>query len=356
MNSTQSTSIKALVLDLVRQAWNDEQASIAAIPEAGRRDATEMIAHIAAWRQRHAEKLATVVRGETPPVWTDMEVVNRLNAESARETQRLDWSQALDRSRSAYAALVAQIERLSEDELADAHRYPALGGEALWPETLGNGFWHPYTHLLEFARRRSDAARLAQLQDARIAAQERVLATQAARGVPEREQVGDTYNLACLYALAGHPAQAMETLRAALALRPDLALHARQDEDFASLGEDPRFQALVSGAAQPELVGAGELHRRLGNAEEPYVVDVRDPAEFAAGHVRGARNIPLGELDNRLGEIPSDRLVVTYCNMYHRGSSRGERAAALLAARGRTARALDGGYPGWRSAGLPVEE
>ncbi len=42
--------------------------------------------------------------------------------------------------------------------------------------------------------------------------------------------------------------------------------------------------------------------------------------------------------------------------MFHRGTSRGERAASLLAQNGLDARALDGGYPGWKAAGLPVEE
>ncbi len=42
--------------------------------------------------------------------------------------------------------------------------------------------------------------------------------------------------------------------------------------------------------------------------------------------------------------------------MFHRGMSRGERAASLLTQSGFDARALDGGYPGWKQAGLPVEE
>ena len=59
------------------------------------------------------------------------------------------------------------------------------------------------------------------------------------------------------------------------------------------------------------------------------IVDVRSPAEYAAGHVPDAINIPVDELEARQSEIFQDRPVVTYCNMYHPGSSRGERAAAL---------------------------
>ena len=81
--------------------------------------------------------------------------------------------------------------------------------------------------------------------------------------------------------------------------------------------------------------------------EAPTIIDVRSPEEYAEGHVLGAMNIPIDEVEQRLDEVPQDRPVVTYCNMYHPGSSRGERAAALLQAMGFEATALNGGYPGW---------
>ncbi|HEY8742104.1 MAG TPA: rhodanese-like domain-containing protein, partial [Chloroflexota bacterium] len=78
-------------------------------------------------------------------------------------------------------------------------------------------------------------------------------------------------------------------------------------------------------------------------------------AEYAAGHLPDARHLPADELEQRLGELPSDRPVVTYCTMRHRGASRSERAAALLRERGYDARALDGGLPAWQAAGGTVE-
>jgi rhodanese-related sulfurtransferase len=98
-----------------------------------------------------------------------------------------------------------------------------------------------------------------------------------------------------------------------------------------------------------------ELSSRLGRAEAPTVIDVRGDDEYVAGHVRGALHIPLDELDEHLAEIPQDRPVVTYCNMRHRGDSRGERAAELLREQGYEATALDGGYPAWAAGGNPVE-
>ena len=78
------------------------------------------------------------------------------------------------------------------------------------------------------------------------------------------------------------------------------------------------------------------------------VVDVRSQEEFDAGHVTGAVHVPIEELESRLAELPADQPVVTYCNMFHPGTSRGERAAALLAERGFDAVVLEGGYPAWR--------
>lgn len=105
-----------------------------------------------------------------------------------------------------------------------------------------------------------------------------------------------------------------------------------------------------------ELISPQELNERLGAELKPVVVDVRQPEEYAAGHVAGALNMPLDLLPGQLASLPADRLIVTYCNMYHRGTSRGERAAALLREKDFFARTLDGGYPAWKAAGLSVEE
>jgi rhodanese-related sulfurtransferase len=104
-----------------------------------------------------------------------------------------------------------------------------------------------------------------------------------------------------------------------------------------------------------ELITASKLRQDEARGEGPTLIDVRAPEEFAAGHLPGARNIPADEVARHLAEIPRDRPVVTYCNMRHRGTSRGERAAELLRASGYQARALEGGFPGWQSAGNPVE-
>lgn len=82
------------------------------------------------------------------------------------------------------------------------------------------------------------------------------------------------------------------------------------------------------------------------------VVDVRAPGEWEAGHLPGVVNIPLGELPERLAEIPADRPVVLHCQ----GGGRSSIAASLLQARGLAdAVNLAGGFTAWRAAGLPIE-
>ncbi|ACO47513.2 rhodanese-like domain-containing protein [Deinococcus deserti] len=94
-----------------------------------------------------------------------------------------------------------------------------------------------------------------------------------------------------------------------------------------------------------------ELNTLNSSRKAPVTVDVRSSEEFEAGHVDGALNIPITDLPQRLGELPKDRPVVTYCNMFHPGASRGEKAAAQLLELGFDAGVLEGGYPAWKDAG-----
>ncbi len=83
------------------------------------------------------------------------------------------------------------------------------------------------------------------------------------------------------------------------------------------------------------------------------VLDVRPAEEFAAGHIRGAINVPVTELRKRLNEIPRGQEVVAYCRGPY--CLLAFEAVAELRRRGRKARRLEDGFPEWRSAGLPVD-
>ena len=84
------------------------------------------------------------------------------------------------------------------------------------------------------------------------------------------------------------------------------------------------------------------------------VLDVRPPEEFAAGHVPGAVNIPIHELERRLAELPKRKEVVAYCRGPYCLMSYD--AVQLLRQRGLKARRLQDGLPEWRLAGLPTSD
>ena len=81
------------------------------------------------------------------------------------------------------------------------------------------------------------------------------------------------------------------------------------------------------------------------------ILDVREPFEFDAGAISGARHIPLDQLPLRLSELDSTAEVLAVC----RTGARSEIAAHWLSSRGFTVHNLDGGLQAWLAAGLPVE-
>lgn len=125
-----------------------------------------------------------------------------------------------------------------------------------------------------------------------------------------------------------------------------------RDLGDARLAEIDRLTRMhLGGRSQLEAVDAETLVRRLGR-NDVIVLDVRPGEEFRAGHIPGARSMPIAELAERLQELPRDRDVVAYCRGPYCIFS--DEAVALLRAHGFHARRLALGLPDWRSAGLPV--
>ena len=91
---------------------------------------------------------------------------------------------------------------------------------------------------------------------------------------------------------------------------------------------------------------------QLSRAGAVTVLDVRPEDEFALGHVAGALNIPLRELEARLDELDPSQEIIAYCRSHYCVLS--YEAVATLRTRGFKARRLEEGLPEWRAAGLPV--
>ena len=167
----------------------------------------------------------------------------------------------------------------------------------------------------------------------------------------------------------GNASQHLQQLRRAglLASRRDgkQVLYRLKDEAIVSLLADLRriaernlaeVQSVLSGyfhdrdslepVSREELVG----RMRTGSV---IVLDVRPEGEYDAGHLPGARNIPLGELKKKLSGLPRNQEIVAYCRGPYCILS--FEAVAILRDRGYTAHRLEDGLPEWRAAGLPVE-
>ena len=93
----------------------------------------------------------------------------------------------------------------------------------------------------------------------------------------------------------------------------------------------------------------------LINREDAYVIDVREPAEYGAGHVLGAKNIPLARLAASGADLAKRKAkpVIVYCES---GERAGKAAAALKQQGFARVATLSGGMKAWRDAGLPVEK
>ncbi len=183
------------------------------------------------------------------------------------------------------------------------------------------------------------------------------LLAQAPRTVDELARASDqsaantSQHLQALHA-AGLVTRTREgtSVRYALADDQVLALWlALRDVSVVRLAEVERAAREYLGG-EVDAIGRDELLARMRSGEV-VLVDVRPSEEFEAGHIDGARSVPLEELESRLAGLPADREVVAYC----RGPlcAYAHEAVRSLRAAGREARRLEEGWPEWRLANGP---
>lgn len=109
-------------------------------------------------------------------------------------------------------------------------------------------------------------------------------------------------------------------------------------------------------AAKPITLTVDNIKRRLDSGQRPALIDLRDAADFTSetGHIPGAVNIPMPELEKRLNELDGlrDRELAVYC----RTDRRSKQAVALLRSKGfANVLVMDGGMVEWNKRGLPVD-
>jgi rhodanese-related sulfurtransferase len=137
-----------------------------------------------------------------------------------------------------------------------------------------------------------------------------------------------------------------------------MILTRRNEADFSECGEMVSFLSHALREVDVGFLGLGgssknvscpdwnasELAREIASGRTLFLLDVREPSEFASGHIRGAINIPLGTLASSLQQVPKDQEIVTIC----RSGRRSQAALETLRAKGYTkARNFLGGMLSW---------
>jgi len=117
-------------------------------------------------------------------------------------------------------------------------------------------------------------------------------------------------------------------------------------------GQAASASAAAASASLPLISPQALLERQAKRDPSLFVLDVRTPQEYAAGHVPGAVNVPYDQVASHLAEIPKDKDVVLYC----RSGRRTGLAAEVLEANGYTKLGhLQGDMEAWLKDGRPVE-
>lgn len=100
-------------------------------------------------------------------------------------------------------------------------------------------------------------------------------------------------------------------------------------------------------------INVTQLRQRLADEPAAFLLDVREPWEYQAGHVPGAQLIPLGELEQRVKEVPRDRPILAICHSGQRSLA----AAGYLQQLGYASVSnVDGGTAAWIERGYPVDK
>ena len=236
------SQLKASLIELLTRAQSDQRELLAALRDDERAaigtperwSIKDMVLHIAFWKNRQLERMTAAAQGETP---VELEHFEQVNARVFEEWRERPWQAVIDESERIFDALVAQVREFDPAALADPNRYAWQEGRSLLASLVGNGFWHPESHIAQFYVDRGDVPRATRMQ----AALTEQLGQYGDQLVPRGEAL---YNLACFYAASGQTDQALALLPEALRLQPDVVEWSKEDPDLVSLHDLPAYQAL----------------------------------------------------------------------------------------------------------------
>jgi len=234
--------IKAKLIELMQSAMLEEQAFASQFGEEGvtaegtleRWTAKDLLAHIRAWKENMIEGLQATAEGRSTAWDGD---TNTTNAHVFEQHRNDNWEQVTRCLSETNRRLLETIQTMSELELMDPGRNPWRNKRPAWVSIAGNSFSHPMVHMAQYAFEHDDPAHGTLLNEM---VAERLLAmddSPAWKG-------NALYNLACAYALGSQRQKAIENLREALSLNPELSEWSQKDPDLEPLHGDKGYEAL----------------------------------------------------------------------------------------------------------------
>jgi len=196
--------------------------------------AKDILAHDAFWKEHLADNIQRVERGEKPKPIDDYNQASLECFEANKDRPCEDIVAFSDRVHSEF---VEAVTHLGEDGLKSEEAWPGQEGRPVWQSLVGTAYTHPITHLAQYQAEHGRGDQCVELWQE---------AVELLGGLDDssRWQGLMQYNMACMYSLSGNLDAALEELREALRLRPDLTEWSKQDPDLNPLRERPDFKAL----------------------------------------------------------------------------------------------------------------
>lgn len=234
---------KASLIELLRRGYEQNMRFYETLTDEERRaggslehwSAKDTLGHIVAWNEKMVQRLEAAARGEDTPAVQD---VDGANAELYALFQPLTWEELLAKMDQVNQALLGRVQALAEDELRASDRYSWQSGQPVWRRIAGNGFLHPQAHLTQYYFEHGRGALADQMNE---------------KDLPLLRELDDSadwqgtvlYNMACFHSLSGRVEQALDGLRQAFSLRPDLAEYSKGDTDLDPIRQQPAYQELI---------------------------------------------------------------------------------------------------------------
>jgi hypothetical protein len=233
--------LRSAVVGLLCLARAEEELLLAAsrgTTEPGSPDnwaAVPLLAHNAEFKSQQVQRLAAVQRGETPPVFGE---IDHRSADVYRQYGRPPASEVTRHGRQVTAALIDLLGAICDEDLLEPDRNPWLAGRQLWLQVIVRGFWHPMGHLGDFYLGHGQAGRAVDLQAHAVDTAGYLDAPAPVRGMAH-------YNLACAQARSELIGEALASLSQAVELNPALRANVSRDADLVVLREAGQLTALL---------------------------------------------------------------------------------------------------------------